>query len=220
MRQILLTVDHFARDTTVTRHLVIQDLRIESRREKRRRRLQQLEIPEDQMTLTNVLLGKGGFGEVYLADYSGTNIAAKVLKIDPDQQEDPARDKTNLVAGGKKKLGRRDSQRKLFLRELQAMSRLRSPQTVHVYGAITSRNDSFVILMELMPDGDLRTLLREAHERLLETRERDIMVDIGFVMAILHSKGAILGDLKSPNVLFDSVGTTKVKEACALLPFL
>lgn len=31
------------------------------------------------MTITDELLGKGGFGEVYLADYNGRNAAAKVL---------------------------------------------------------------------------------------------------------------------------------------------
>ena len=38
----------------------------ESRHARRQRRLQQLEIPEDQLTLTNVLLGKGGFGRFTL----------------------------------------------------------------------------------------------------------------------------------------------------------
>ena len=45
---------------------------------RRQRKLDQVEIPEDHVTVTGDLLGKGGFGEVYLADYNGHNAAAKV----------------------------------------------------------------------------------------------------------------------------------------------
>lgn len=54
----------------------------ESRRQRRQRRLGQLEIPEDHVTVTNELLGKGGFGAVYIADYNGRNAAAKVVQVE------------------------------------------------------------------------------------------------------------------------------------------
>ena len=50
----------------------------EARRVKRQRKLDQVEIPADHLSITDELLGKGGFGEVYLADYNGHNAAAKV----------------------------------------------------------------------------------------------------------------------------------------------
>lgn len=50
----------------------------EARRQRRQRKLDSVEIPEDDVTLTNELLGKGGFGIVYMADYNGRNAAAKV----------------------------------------------------------------------------------------------------------------------------------------------
>ena len=50
----------------------------EARRIKRQRKLDHLEIPEEHLSITDELLGKGGFGEVYLADYNGHNAAAKV----------------------------------------------------------------------------------------------------------------------------------------------
>lgn len=56
----------------------------ESRRQRRQRRLSMLEIPEGQLFLTNELLGKGGFGAVYMADYGGRNAAAKVVDIEHD----------------------------------------------------------------------------------------------------------------------------------------
>lgn len=52
----------------------------EARRSRRQRRLDQVEIPEDHVTITDELLGKGGFGAVYLADYNGRNAAAKVSR--------------------------------------------------------------------------------------------------------------------------------------------
>lgn len=57
---------------------------IEARRERRRRRLDKLEIPEDQLIMTNDFLGKGGYGVVYLADLNGRNAAAKVVQIHDD----------------------------------------------------------------------------------------------------------------------------------------
>ena len=53
----------------------------EARRARRQRNLDQIEIPEANVTITDELLGKGGFGEVYLADYNGRNAAAKVLQL-------------------------------------------------------------------------------------------------------------------------------------------
>lgn len=45
---------------------------------RRQRNLDQIEIPEDQVTISEDLLGRGGFGTVYIADYDGINAAAKV----------------------------------------------------------------------------------------------------------------------------------------------
>lgn len=50
----------------------------EVRTARRQRKLDKIEIPEDEVAITVELLGKGGFGEVYLADYNGRNAAAKV----------------------------------------------------------------------------------------------------------------------------------------------
>lgn len=51
---------------------------LEARRERRKRKLDAIEIPERYVTVTDELLGKGGFGAVYIADYNGRNAAAKV----------------------------------------------------------------------------------------------------------------------------------------------
>ena len=51
---------------------------VEARRLRRQRGLDKVEIPEHDVTVTDELLGKGGFGTVYIADYNGRNAAAKV----------------------------------------------------------------------------------------------------------------------------------------------
>ena len=53
----------------------------EARRAKRQRKLDQVEIPAEYLSITDELLGQGGFGEVYLADYNGHNAAAKVCHL-------------------------------------------------------------------------------------------------------------------------------------------
>lgn len=122
---------------------------------------------------------------------------------------------TGETAGGANlpapRVGHEDSRRTAFWRELQAMRRLRSPHTVHLYGAITSRDDRLVLVMELLPGGDLRALLSDAIDPLAEEDARRIIGDVCAGMAFLHLKEAIHGDLKSPNVLFDGAGRAKVK---------
>ena len=45
---------------------------------RRQRNLDQIEIPEDHVLISKDILGKGGFGTVYIADYNGRKAAAKV----------------------------------------------------------------------------------------------------------------------------------------------
>ena len=101
-------------------------------------------------------------------------------------------------------------QRKAFVRELEAMIRLRSPNTVNVFGAVTSLPDRMVLVMELLSGGDLLTMLRNSKDPLPEEQSRRIIGDICTGMAFLHSKGTVHGDLKSANVLLDGGGRAKV----------
>ncbi|CAN0502880.1 unnamed protein product, partial [Scytosiphon promiscuus] len=106
---------------------------------------------------------------------------------------------------------RETAQRRAFLRELEAMIRLRSPNTVNVYGAVTSLPDRMVLVMELLSGGDLLTLLRKSKKPLPEAQSRRIIGDMCTGMAFLHSKNTVHGDLKSANVLLDGGGRAKVR---------
>lgn len=106
-------------------------------------------------------------------------------------------------------------QRRDFLRELQAMLRLRSPHCVQVYGMMTSSPDKLVIVMELLVGGDLRALLKRKNdrgERLPEERCLRIIGDVCAGMEFLHSRETVHGDLKSANVLLDGAGRAKVRK--------
>ena len=105
---------------------------------------------------------------------------------------------------------RESSQRRAFLRELEAMIRLRSLNTVNVYGAVTSLPDRMVLVMELLAGGDLLALLRRSETPLHEEQSRRIIRDICAGMAFLHSKKTTHGDLKSANILLDGDGRAKV----------
>lgn len=59
----------------------ISDSLAEARRVRRQRKLHTIQIAEDHVMVTDELLGKGGFGAVYIADYNGRNAAAKVNHI-------------------------------------------------------------------------------------------------------------------------------------------
>ncbi|CAM9364466.1 unnamed protein product, partial [Pylaiella littoralis] len=172
----------------------------ETRRVKRQRKLDQVEIPAEYLSITDELLGKGGFGEVYLADYNGHNAAAKVLHI------------AQMGALDETQKQREASQHRAFLRELEAMIRLRSLNTVNVYGAVTSLPDRMVLVMELLAGGDLLTLLRTSKQALPEKQSRCIIRDICTGMAFLHGKNTVHGDLKSANVLLDGDGRAKIAD--------
>lgn len=102
-------------------------------------------------------------------------------------------------------------ERKAFLREVEAMIRLRSPHTVLIYGKITSQKYRLVLVMELLVGGDLRMLLKSSKQPLPEEQCRGIIGDICAGMAFLHSKDTVHGDLKSANVLLDGGGKAKVR---------
>ncbi|CAM9718817.1 unnamed protein product, partial [Ectocarpus sp. 8 AP-2014] len=182
----------------------------EARRLRRRRKLDQNEIPEDHVSITNEMLGKGGFGVVYLADYNGHNAAAKVQHITHGLGKLGEND---IPLSGPRTVEsnelREKAERKAFLRELEAMIRLRNPHTVNVYGAITSQPNRLVLVMELLAGGDLRAMLKNSEQPLPEDKCRQIIYDVCAGMAFLHSKATVHGDLKSANVLLDGRGRAK-----------
>lgn len=104
----------------------------------------------------------------------------------------------------------RSAQFTAFMIELEAIKRLRGPYTVHTYGAVTSLKDRLVLVMELLPGGDLQYRLRKMLKPLDELALRGIVKDVSSGMAFLHAKAFIHGHLTSANIMFDAAGRAKV----------
>ncbi|CAM9829016.1 unnamed protein product [Ectocarpus sp. 8 AP-2014] len=172
----------------------------EARSARRQRRLDQLEIPEDHVLITDEVLGKGGFGEVFIADYNGRNAAAKVQYVAHGFDRLGEDDMLNGASRGDPDTQQLQKQRKAFLHELDAMIRLRSPHTVNVYAAITSLPNRLVLVMELLAGGDLRSMLKRAEHPLPEAQCRQIIGDICAGMASLHSKATVGMATSSPPI--------------------
>lgn len=173
----------------------------------REHRFKQVDIPADQVVIFGDTIGNRGCGTVYIADYNGKNAAAKVFDLDVVSTEDCV---PGQQQGEDNKTTTKEAQSLGFLREVETMKRLSSPNTVQVYGAVTALRGRFVLVMELLSGGDLRSLLKRSTEPLAETLVRQIIGDICNGVSFLHSKSIIHGDLKSANVLFDGVGRAKV----------
>ncbi|CAM9398006.1 unnamed protein product, partial [Ectocarpus fasciculatus] len=240
-----------------------------TKKKRRQHRMDQLEIPASEVEVTNEVLGRGGFGTVYLADLHGLNAAAKVVVFEDEEEDDDEYDGTDSVTNGtdgglndnrgvldssastgddesqprskprtkaeaaatrqgqtastmsltdshqlhaSRQSQEHQRQRRMFMRELEAMKRLRGPHTVTIYGAVTSLPDRLVLVMELLQGGDLRHRLKKAKEPLEEKVLRKIVRDVCCGMAFLHAKATVHGDLKSANVLFDATGRAKIAD--------
>lgn len=152
---------------------------------------------------------------VYVLTLPPQSVDDQVIKIDHAHCELVGRGDEDVRTGSTTGEAEANRQRRSLLLELQAMTRLRSPYTVNVYGAITSRKDELVLVMELLTGGDLRSLLRQSKEKIPEPQAWKIIGDVSAGMAFLHSKNAVHGDLKSANVLIDGDGRAKVRRACS-----
>lgn len=166
-----------------------------SRQTRRQRRLDELSISGDKVILTDNVLGKGGFGTVVICNFYDRNAAAKILPISCNVDDFHDGDIYGEEEAKTKERSGKNWQGEFF-RELETMIYLRSPHVVQVYGAITSRKDAFVVVMELLVGGDLRMFLKSVKEPLSDDRARQIIKDVCMAMTFLHKKRVIHGDLK------------------------
>ncbi|XP_038699348.1 serine/threonine-protein kinase EDR1 isoform X2 [Tripterygium wilfordii] len=146
------------------------------------------EIPWEDLQIGE-RIGIGSYGEVYRADWNGTEVAVKKF-LDQDFSGDA------LVQ---------------FKCEVEIMLRLRHPNVVLFMGAVT-RPPHFSILTEFLPRGSLYRLLHRPNFQLDERRRLRMAVDVAKGMNYLHTSHPTIvhRDLKSPNLLVDKNWVVKV----------
>ena len=139
-------------------------------------------VNRGEITMTEVVLGKGGWGEVKVAHFRGLKVAAKCLHeviISP----------YNISA---------------FSREMNIASKIRHPNLLQFIGATTEGNP--IILTELMP-----TSLRKELETggLAYPAILSISLDVAFALNYLHlfkPHPILHRDVSSANVLLQLIG--------------
>ncbi|KAF7820251.1 serine/threonine-protein kinase CTR1-like isoform X1 [Senna tora] len=136
-------------------------------------------------------IGTGSFGTVLRADWRGSDVAVKILKVqgfDAERYEE-------------------------FRKEVLLMKRLRHPNIVLLMGAVFQQ-PNFSIVTEYLSRGSLFELLRmpDARSVLSAKRRFSMAYDVASGMNYLHQmKPPIVHrDLKSPNLLVDDTYTVKV----------
>ena len=152
-----------------------------SQEEVRQLRIQQDHwvVTKGEITMTQEVLGKGGWGEVRVAKFRGLRVAAKCL-------HDIILSPYNL---------------QLFTREMEMAARIRHPNLLQFIGA--TREGSPIILSELMP-----TSLRKQLEKAPLPHTHVLCISVGVAAALnyLHlwrPSPIIHRDVSSPNVLLE-----------------
>ena len=140
-------------------------------------------VERREIHITEDVLGGGGWGEVKVAKFRGTKVAAKSLYQDI----------------------RSDYYRQLFIREMNMAARIRHPNLVQFIGA--SVEDGMVILTELMSTSLRRELEREDYHM---TADQLIVISLDVAKALnyLHQMQpdpVIHRDISSANVLLESL---------------
>ncbi|KAL0327495.1 UNVERIFIED_CONTAM: putative serine/threonine-protein kinase SIS8 [Sesamum angustifolium] len=134
-------------------------------------------------------IGIGSYGEVYRAEWNGTEVAVKKF-MNQDISGDALAQ---------------------FECEIEIMLRLRHPNVVLFMGAVT-RPPNMSILTEFLPRGSLYKLLHRPNIQIDEKRRIKMALDVAKGMNYLHTSHPIIvhRDLKTPNLLVDKNWVVKV----------
>lgn len=134
------------------------------------------------------LLGRGGMGEVYLANDKRMNRRVALKVLHPD------------LVSSKESLRR-------FALEAQAASALNHPHIMTVYEFDTCEDDSLVIVAEYIVG---KTLNRLIGRDLPVERTLDIAIQVASALAAAHEAGIAHRDVKPENIMVRDDGYAKI----------
>jgi len=152
-----------------------------------------IRIPPEDLKFIRVL-GKGGCGEVHLAE-------SKTL---------------GEVAVKKTILGGEEQVMQEFLNEAELLSQMNSPYIIRFFG--TSRNkEGECIVMEYATNGTLFHFLELLRRRKIEStfswdKRYQMAQDITRGLLLMHSQGVLHRDMKSLNILLDKYMRAKISD--------
>ncbi len=141
---------------------------------------------------TERLLEVGGYGEVYLGRDRVTEQVVVIKRLKPA-----------LVAQDPSAVAR-------FVREAQALRQLNHPNIVAILAAV-EQDGEHRIIMEYMPGGTLRDLLRKEGALSVE-RSLAIALELADALSRAHHLNIIHRDLKPDNVLLAADGTPRLTD--------
>jgi serine/threonine-protein kinase len=146
-----------------------------------------VEIPNHELI---DVLGQGGMGLVYRARHTvlGREVALKVLR--PGAPASPMRIRR-------------------FLREAQALARLRHASIVPIYDA-GDHDGEFYFAMELLPGGSLARQKEPYYQD--PARAAALVEKVAWAVQHAHEQGILHRDLKPGNILLDDAGEPMVAD--------
>jgi serine/threonine-protein kinase len=136
-------------------------------------------------------LGEGGMGVVFKGVHPTLQQVVAIKMLHP-----------NLVKA--------ESIKQRFLREAQAMARLRHPNILQLYNFVENSEGCFII-MEFVEGKTFESLLEESGV-LTPERAIDLFIPTLSAMKYAHDSGIIHRDIKPSNIMLLNSGTVKVMD--------
>ena len=139
------------------------------------------------------LLGRGGMGAVYLVRHNvlDTLFALKILFPE--------------IAAVKKQFVDR------FIREAKLACKIRHPNLIAVHDAGRSANGMYYIVMDYVPGGNVRELLRR-EGRLAPRRAQEIVLQVAGALDAAYEHHMVHRDIKPDNIMFAADGSAKLAD--------
>uniref|UniRef100_A0A0N5AAL1 Protein kinase domain-containing protein n=1 Tax=Syphacia muris TaxID=451379 RepID=A0A0N5AAL1_9BILA len=135
------------------------------------------------------VIGEGKFGKVYRCreKETGLELAAKRIKI------------------------KRDADRQQVEREVEIMTKMRHPRIAQIYDAFSTPENDIVLVMEVVPGGELFDRVVQENYILTELAVVMIICQLCEAVDYIHSKHIVHLDIKPENIMCVSQTSNRIK---------